>query len=305
MKLRVHIFILSLLAVFPVYGQQIALTFDDAPMGDGAKLTGAQRGRMLIAKLAKMEVEEAAFFAVSRFEPGSEGEARLKAYVKAGHKIGNHSHSHRRPAQLGAEAYLADVRKADSVFRSWLGFFPYYRYPYLDEGKTIGMRDSLRAGIAEMGYANGYVTVDNYDWYINALYTKAIRAGKTVDMRKLRAFYVDHLFRSITFYDSLAQATLGRSPKHVLLLHENDLAAFFIDVLIIKLQDHGWEIISPSEAYSDPIANMIPDVLFNGQGRIAALARAKGVSRQDLVQPIEDETYLDKEASRRGIFHNP
>ena len=52
----------------------------------------------------------------------------------------------------------------------------------------------------------------------------------------------------------------------------------------------------------DPIAIHVPDVLFNGQGRVAAIAREKGIPARDLVQISEDEEYLDKLVKDYHIF---
>lgn len=106
--------------------------------------------------------------------------------------------------------------------------------------------------------------------------------------------YVDHIWESIQFYNNIALKNLGRSPKHVLLLHENDLAALFIDDLVKHLRTNGWKIITPEEAYTDPIAQIIPDVLLNGQGRVAAIAKEKGYIGP-FVQDAEDEEFLDKQ----------
>ena len=90
----------------------------------------------------------------------------------------------------------------------------------------------------------------------------------------------------------MARRTLGRSPRHVLLLHENDLAALFIGDLVTELRARGWTIISATEAFADPIAELEPDTLFLGQGRIAALAHEAGMAPDSLVSPTEDEDYL-------------
>src|SRR5690606_3381489 len=117
--------------------------------------------------------------------------------------------------------------------------------------------------------------------------------GKTVDYFKLKNLYLDHLLNSIEFYDKMAMDVIGRSPKHVLLLHENDLAALYVDELIDKLRKMGWEIISPEEAYADPIAQIVPDVLLNGQGRIGAIAKEKGY-KGNFSQKSEDTDYQDE-----------
>jgi hypothetical protein len=153
-----------------------------------------------------------------------------------------------------------------------------------------------------MHLTNGYVTVDNYDWYLNHLLVQAVARKMEPDMEALRQIYLDHVYNSISFYDQIARTHIGRSPKHVLLLHENDLTALFLGDLITLLKQRGWKIISPREAYADEISRQTPDVLFNGQGRVAAIAREKGIPARELVQEAEDEVYLDKLVLENKVF---
>ena len=71
---------------------------------------------------------------------------------------------------------------------------------------------------------------------------------------------------------------------------------------MLPYQQNNWKIISPDEAYKDAIATQIPDVVFNNQGRVAAIAREKGTPAKDLVQVSEDEAYLDELLSKAGVF---
>jgi hypothetical protein len=103
---------------------------------------------------------------------------------------------------------------------------------------------------------------------------------------------VDVITRSTEFYDAMAQETLGRSPHHVLLLHENDLAAMFVGDLVSELRRRGFRIVPATVAFEDPIADREPDTLYLGQGRIAALAHEAGREPASLVSPTEDEVYL-------------
>lgn len=290
-------FLFALIVLFTsissTYSQEIALTFDDAPMRDGQYYTGVQRTETLIKKLKHLQVPQVAFFTItSHFD--ETGKKRIAQYVNAGHILANHSHTHKRIALMGTASYIEDIRKADQILKPMPGFKPWYRYPFLDEGKTLTARDSIRQALTEMGYTNGYVTVDNYDWYINSLLQQALKNKKKVDYKALRDMYINHIWKSIEFYNNIALQNLGRSPKHVLLLHENDLSALFIDDLVKHLRDNGWKIISPVEAYTDPIARVIPDVLLNGQGRVAAIAKEKGY-KGPVVQDSEDEEFLDKQ----------
>jgi len=129
----------------------------------------------------------------------------------------------------------------------------------------------------------------------------ALREKKKIDYGKLRQIYLDHLWKSVAFYDQMARQVIGRSPKHVLLLHENDLAALYVDDLAQLLRDKGWKIISPVEAYDDPIAANAPDVLLNNQGRIAAIAKADGYAGP-FGQESEDEEFLEKLFRTSGVI---
>jgi len=88
----------------------------------------------------------------------------------------------------------------------------------------------------------------------------------------------------------------------MLLLHENDLAALYIADLAAELRRRGWTVIPGPSAYEDPIADQLPDTLFNGQGRVAALAEAQGMPHPELVNVAEDEAWLEAHFEAQGVF---
>jgi len=167
--------ILSITAI--AYAQEIALTFDDAPIRDGAYFSGIERTKILVEKLKKSGVPQVAFFCITS-QMNSLGAARIKQYSDAGHIIANHTHSHISMRQLGVTNYIQDIFKADAILKKQQGFRPWFRYPFLDEGRTRADRDAIRQALAERGYMNGYVTVDNYDWYLERLFQAALREKK-------------------------------------------------------------------------------------------------------------------------------
>jgi peptidoglycan/xylan/chitin deacetylase (PgdA/CDA1 family) len=281
---------------------QIALSFDDAPMGGGFMFSGPERTDRLIEQLEKAKVPQVVFFCVTGKLPYHDGHARLEKYAAAGHLLGNHSHSHNRPGDVGALSYIEDIKQAHDILKQYSTFMPLYRYPMLDEGQTIPVRDSIREALNSSGYNNGYVTVDTWDWYIDKKCRDASKRGQKIDTVTLGRIYIETLWEAIQFYDNLALDLLGYSPRHVLLLHENDLAALFIDDLVVFLRQQGWEIISPTEAYSDPIAERIPDVLYNNQGRAAAIAVEQGYDGP-LRHVSESAEYLDSLFQVNGVFH--
>ena len=281
--------------------QQIALTFDDAPRGDGPVFAGKARTAALIEALDRAGVEGAMIFANS-VRLDEEGIQRLAAYAEAGHPIANHTHSHPSLYRVSAEVFLEDAQRGHDELSKLPGYVPYFRFPYLHEGRPVEVRDAVREGLKAMGQKQGYVTVDNYDWHIQSLLGEAIRTTGKLDIEGWRQFYLDVLLEAVAFYDAQARQHLGRSPRHVLLLHENDVAALFIDDLVFALEARGWEVISGEEAYEDPLAEQMPDTLFLGQGRVSALAYIGGAPIKKLINPLQNEANLRAEAVRRGLL---
>lgn len=267
----------------PVQAQdkRIALTFDDVPRQSGAFFTPDERAEKLLAALKNAGVEQAAFFVTpGRLETpdGAGGEARIAAYVTAGHVIANHSFGHMHLRESTAEDYLADVDRAQGWLVGRPGYRPWFRFPYLDEGgRDKVKRDAVRAGLAERGLRNGYVTADGSDWHLEALTIEARKAGREIEMAALRKLYLQSQLSGIVYHDALARRTLGRSPAHVMLLHETDLAALFLVDLVAELRRDGWTIITADEAFADPINQAMPDVSYSSGTLIGSMAWEKGI----------------------------
>jgi peptidoglycan/xylan/chitin deacetylase (PgdA/CDA1 family) len=284
-RLLIALLLLSLAAStaaqVPEARKRIALSFDDVPRRAGAFLTPGQRTEGILSGLAAARVEQAVFFVTTGNldkPDGKGGEERITMYSSAGHLLANHSHGHRRLSQVSAEDYLEDIDRAADWLRNRPGSRPWFRFPFLDEGRADkAKRDAVRAGLARRDLANGYVTVDGADWNMEALTVAAREAGKDMDMKALRELYVETMVGAANFYDGLARRTLGRSPAHMLLLHETDLAALFLPALVEALRKDGWEIITADEAYADPIARAMPDTP-SAQGTLTeAMAWQKGL----------------------------
>ncbi len=278
--------------------REIALTFDDAPLAGTALMTGAERTDKLINALKNAKVPDALFF-VTTGNITEQNKSRLTQYTQAGFHLANHSHSHASAAKLGVNDYLLDAYKAHLILKDFGNRLPYHRFPYLNYGADAGAVEKLQAGLGELGYKDGYVTVDNFDWAMSSILVKAAEQNKTIDYAKASALYVDTLEQTIEFYDAIGQKTLKRSPKHILLLHENDAAALFLPDLIARLRSKGWKIISPQEAYKDPIAKQ---KVFHKQGRVAGIAASKGVPEVELRHESENMEYLEALFKQRKVF---
>lgn len=277
---------------FTNLAKELAITFDDSPRFATGYFDGQTRAKKLIDTLKNHNVEQVAFFSVGK-NLDSEGVNRLKLYAESGHIIANHTDSHPNFNQLNLTDYQQDFIKADKRLKQFKTYKNLFRYPYLREGNTVEKRNGMRVYLANLGYINAYITLNNYDWYIENLFQKAIKTDSNFNFDKLKTFYVDVLIQSIEYYDAMAVKYLGRSPKHVLLLHEMDITALFIGDLVDELRSRGWKIIAPEQAYTDEIAHYKTDrVLKNNPGRIGEIARDKGQIK-GLWHESCDENYLD------------
>ncbi len=284
------------------HAKRIALSFDDAPKGEGPVFAGNERALALLAALNRSDIESAVFYVNSgKFErPG--GRARVASYADAGHLIGNHSHSHLWLNRTDTTSYIKDIDKAEKLLDGFANRRAWFRYPYLDEGRSAEKVAALSEALEERGLKNGYVTIDNYDWYLDSKWKQAVDEGRSVDVEALRGVYVEMLMGAVRFYDDIAIESLGRSPAHMLLLHENDVAAMFIEDLVAALRKDGWSIITPDEAYADPIAGRVPETLITGQGRVAALAIDAGLDNRTLTHLAIEETQIDALLIERDVF---
>ena len=305
MRLLLLLVLLCLGAAPAAAEKRIALSFDDVPRSAGPFLSPDERTAELIAALRRSGVEQAAFMVTTgnlARPDGVGGEARIAAYVAAGHVIANHSHSHLWLHRTSVEDYVADLDRAAEWLRGRPGYRPWYRFPFLDEGRNdAGKRDALRAALRERGLANAYVTVDSYDWYLHELARAAATGGPPIDLGGLRDLYVQAIVETAKFADARAVEILGRSPAHMMLLHETDLAALFIDDAVAALRADGWTIVTADEAYRDPIAAIEPDTTFLGFGRVAAIGRAAGRPSRELLTDWNEEDFLSRQFAQRVL----
>lgn len=290
---RLLISLLLSVAALSLDAKEIAITFDDAPR-PSSYLGSKERTRLLINNLKKVKSPPVMFFATGKNLTGK-NKANLLAYAKAGHFIAHHSDQHLWYHRTSIEDYKDDFLIAHAKFKDLANYQYFYRYPYLDQGRSQEKVEAMNNLLQKNGYQHGYVTVDNYDWYLDSLYQESRKSKSRVRMRALKKLYIKTLVEAAEFYDVAAQKYLKRSPKHVLLLHDNDLAAYFIDDLIIAFRKAGWRIISPIEAYQDPIAETLPKTLATSQGRVAALARDEGAKPREFSHNAIEEDYLKQQ----------
>ena len=248
-------------AAEPVTGKRIALTFDDVPRGPGAFYTPAERTARLIAALRDSGVRQAAFFAnPGRIGASNDGAARLESYAAAGHVIADHSFSHRDLRSMSADAFLADIDKAEAWLKGHRNYRPWFRFPGLNQGgRDHAKRRAVLDGLAARHLRIAWVSADGSDWNMEGQAVAAKKAGVPIDDAALRDLYVETMVQSADFSDALMRRIAGRQVPQVLLLHETDVAARYVADLVAALRRDGWTIVTADAAFADPIYDQTGD----------------------------------------------
>jgi peptidoglycan/xylan/chitin deacetylase (PgdA/CDA1 family) len=284
--------ILSVLLSAPLlHAQSLALTFDDGPRLDRNVRMGAVEKNRAILNALKSEGVSSVLFAAGRLVDSPEGLALVRAWAEEGHRVANHSylHGYFNRAAATLDAFEADLLKDEALLEGLPGYTKWFRFPFLKEGDTAAKRDGARAFLRRRGYRNAHVTIDASDWYYDQRLETRLSREPEAETAPYRQAYLDHLWDRAQYYQELAERTLGRDVRHVLLLHHNLINALFLPDVIRMFRQQGWTIVSPSDAYQDPLYRLQPDVLPAGESLLWALAKEKGLD--GLRYPGEDERY--------------
>ncbi|WP_158967261.1 polysaccharide deacetylase family protein [Paraglaciecola sp. L3A3] len=289
-----------LLTANSVLSKQLAITFDDAPRPDTSYFNSEERNNQLLSALRKHDVTAMFFITTKHIEKGRE--QRLVEYAENNQLLANHTHSHLSAYKVPPADFIADVSQAHKILQTYKNYQPYFRFPYLHHGDTQEKVDELRTGLTTLGLKQGYITIEDSDWYLDSLFQKAVRAKIPLKLDKWRDIYISHILASANFYQQLADKNLTKPVKQVLLMHENDLAALFMDDLIQALKKDEWEIITPLDAFNDDIAKRLPQTLHNNQGRLAAVLAEKGITPISMVQINQRPEALKKRLKNLGLL---
>lgn len=290
-----------LLAPF-LQAQSIALSFDDGPALDQhVVLDAAGKNRAILGALEAAKVRAVLFACGRKCLETAEGRALVKAWGEAGHRIANHSYAHGSLNGKAAtvEGFEADFLRNEALIQDLPGFTKWFRFPYLKEGDTAGKRDALRAFLKARGYRNGHVSIDASDWYYDQRIQARLAKDPGADLEPYRKAYLEHLWDRAAYYDGLARKVLDRSVKHVLLLHHNLANALFLPDVIRMFRAKGWAIITPAEAYGDPVYQLEPDLLPAGESLLWSLAKERNFP--GLRFPGENDTYEKPKLDALGL----
>jgi len=269
--------------------QSIAFTFDDG-LDPRTQAHAATWNDRILRALAADGVQSMVFPA-GRNVDSSAGLELIRRWGQAGHAVGNHTYLHENfgSAQMNLNAFTADILRADALLKEIPGWTRRLRFPYLKEGETAGKRDGMRRWMTEHGYRPGPVSIDTSDWYFNQRYLQWRERHPGADPAPIRRAYLAHLWERAQYYDGLGKTVLGRSPAHVMLLHTNGINAQFLPDILSMFRQRSWTIISPKDAFDDPLYSTVTTTVPAGESILWALAKESGVA--GLRYPAEDDVY--------------
>jgi peptidoglycan/xylan/chitin deacetylase (PgdA/CDA1 family) len=236
-------------------GVPLAITFDDLPWTGGTdgigRRTLLERTDRLIGQLQARDVPAVGLVTCRNLL--SDGGA-IRRWRQAGFELGNHSFNHLDLNRTDPAEWLDDVRECDDRLHSLTrDSIRWFRFPFLHEGETVAVRDSVARALTRMGYRNAHVTIDNSEWVLARAYDLAVRGGDSLRAAEIAEAYVEHLVEAGRHFRTVARERFGRETGQVLLLHANRLAADHAGEAIDALVADGFVIRSLPEVMTDPV----------------------------------------------------
>jgi peptidoglycan-N-acetylglucosamine deacetylase len=127
--------------------KRVWLTFDDGPHPTNTK--------KVLTTLTKHGIK-ATFFVVG--QNAKSHLALVRDAFNAGHRIGNHSYTHRNLTTLSAANARSEIARTEAVIKAYLGATKIFRPPYGAHNATV---DGILAGL---NYRSIFWNVDTEDW---------------------------------------------------------------------------------------------------------------------------------------------
>ena len=293
----------ALVAASAAQAQSVAITIDDGPNTDNTpRMSAQERNQALLDALAKHRVQ-AALFVTSGFGANTQqGLPLLRAWSKAGHAIGNHTVTHPDLEKVPLADYQRQVMECDRLISTQPGYQKWLRFTYLREGNTPEKIDGMRKFLREHDYRNAHVSLDTSDWRLNEKLEQVLKKDPNADVSAIRTAYLAHIKQRALAYRELSQQLQGRDISQVMLLHHNLINALWLDDALTQFEQMGWKIISPAQAFADPVYKLEPVRKAAGQSLLLSLGRTLGLGLMPGGERlVDDGDYEIAELAKKGL----
>ena len=267
-----------LVAASAAQGQSVAITIDDGPNAENTpRMSAVERNQAILNALAKHRVQAALFVTSGYGANTPQGLPLLQTWSKAGHAIGNHTVTHPDLEKVSLTEYQRQVLECDRLISTQPGYQKWLRFTYLREGNTPEKIEGMRKFLQEHGYRNAHVSADTSDWRLDAKLVEVLKKNPNADVGPIREAYLAHIKQRLLAYRELSQQLQGRDIAQVLLLHHNLLNALWLDDVLSEIEGMGWKVITPAEAFADPVYKLEPVRKVAGQSLLLSLGRTLGL----------------------------
>ena len=256
------------------HARELVIAFENTLRGS-TSLDAMARSQMLVRNLAIAGVPQAMFLIKTK-GVDQKGRAQLALYSDKGHLLVNAGHGHSLVTKSTLYVYEVGILKANRILRPYRGYKKHVYFSYLHECGDINVQRGLAGFLQARHYRpafSGVKKMRGVDQYIDQLYQKKISANRAVKMAELERAYVDLLAQSLNEQDAKAFNLLGYSPRQVLVLQENDLAAYFIVALVDRLVEQGWTMIAAERALDDPLINPVAANQWGANGYLNSITQ--------------------------------
>ncbi len=270
---------LLLLLAFAVSisAREVAITFDDVPDVDDDLHSLARQTaltRELLTELQSAHVPAIGFVNEVKVCKDPRRVALLEQWHADGFELGNHTWSHMNLDEDGAEDFTCDIDRGDEITARITGRQPlWFRYPYLETGKTRERREEVEAFLSRHGYLVAPVTIDDSDWIFDTAYDVAPFWRR----RAIRRAYVDYMQQRFDWAEHESRLVFGREIPQILLLHASKLNADTFADLAGMMRGRGYDFITLDRAISDSAYASRDEWLGGGVGWIERWGVTRGM----------------------------
>ena len=266
-------------------GRSVAVTFDDLPEITAAEddvATQSDITERLLAAVARQHVPAIGFVNEEKLEDDDDRidprrVALLGRWLDDGFELGNHTDSHLSLNASTAAEYEADILKGEEVTRPLItqrgSTLRWFRHPYLETGKSVGVRDEVNHFLAAHGYRVAPVTIDDSEW----IYAMAYRKARVWRRPFIRRSYLRYLAERFLWYEERSRLVFGREIPQVLLLHASLLNADAFDSVAAMIRSRGYRFVTIEKATSDPAYASPEHWTAGGVSWIERWGTAKGI----------------------------
>lgn len=300
-------FILFITFYLSASGQEkkVCLTIDDLPVviydGPGSGVGPEALTNDIVDFLAAHKIPAVGFVNEEKLiRDGSVDPAAVKLleyWLQNRLELANHTFRHLNYHRTDYDTFALDILNGEKISRPLSRRYDmpyrYFRFPFLNIGKTKEEADTMRQFLRLHSYVEAPVTIDNSDYIFAGLYEKALAEKDTAEMRRIGSAYLRLTADRITYSEKLSEMLFHRQIGQVFLIHMNRLNADYLEALYTLFRERSYSFVTleqalTDDAYSQPVTRY-------GDWGISWLERwamSQNIGKELMRAVPEAETYL-------------